>query len=53
MDAHAAVGRLYLDTEAWTRASIRNTATMGPFSSDRAVAEYAERIWHIRPLSED
>jgi starch phosphorylase len=53
LEAQERVSALYLDPEAWTRASILNTANMGVFSSDRAVAEYAERIWHIRPLSEE
>jgi starch phosphorylase len=51
--AQERVGDLYLDAEAWTRKAILNTANMGIFSSDRAVAEYAERIWHIRPLPEE
>ena len=46
------VNALYLDPEAWTRASIYNTATMGYFSSDRAVMEYARNIWGIEPLGE-
>ncbi|MBN2692669.1 MAG: glycogen/starch/alpha-glucan phosphorylase, partial [Burkholderiaceae bacterium] len=25
-------------------------AGMGPFSSDRTIAEYAEQIWHAKPL---
>jgi starch phosphorylase len=32
------------------RKVVRNIARMGPFSSDRSVREYAERIWHIRPV---
>jgi glucan phosphorylase len=26
-------------------------AGMGHFSADRAVAEYAQRIWHVRPAA--
>ena len=29
------------------QASVHNTANMGWFSSDRAVAEYAEEIWQV------
>jgi starch phosphorylase len=50
--AQDAVNALYLDPEAWTAASIRNTANMGIFSSDRAVLEYAKNIWNIEPLGE-
>ncbi len=44
------VSRLFTDSEDWTRRSILNTANMGKFSSDRAVLEYAEDIWNIKPL---
>jgi starch phosphorylase len=38
------------DARRWTRMSILNTAYAGKFSSDRAIREYCERIWNIRPV---
>jgi glycogen phosphorylase len=46
-----AVSRMFADPDQWTRRSILNTARMGKFSSDRAVMEYAEKIWHVQPLT--
>jgi glycogen phosphorylase len=39
------------DTDAWTRMSIMNTARNGKFSSDRAIAEYCDAIWNVRPVT--
>lgn len=44
------VSQAYRDRENWTRMSILNVARMGKFSSDRAIAEYCEDIWHIKPV---
>ena len=30
--------------------SLMNTANAGFFSSDRAVQEYVDRIWHLKPV---
>jgi glycogen phosphorylase len=50
--AHETVGTVYKNKESWAKKAILNTANMGKFSSDRAVLEYAEIIWHAKPLEE-
>jgi starch phosphorylase len=49
----ARVDEAYADAERWTRLSILNTARSGWFSSDRAIAEYAEHIWRVLPVEVD
>jgi starch phosphorylase len=44
------VDALYRKSEAWSRCAVLNTVSMGPFSSDRSVREYAERIWNVRSV---
>ncbi|ORZ41277.1 glycosyl transferase [Catenaria anguillulae PL171] len=39
----------YRNQNEWTKKCINATAGMGFFSSDRAVADYAKRIWHAEP----
>ena len=50
VDCQDRIAEAYLDSDAWTRMSILNTARMGFFSSDRAIEEYCQEIWHTRPV---
>ena len=45
--AQDAVDQAWLQREAWMRSSVINTMRSGFFSSDRAIADYAERIWKL------
>jgi starch phosphorylase len=51
LEAHDRAGTTFADREHWTRMSILNVARIGKFSSDRAVAEYAENIWNLQDQS--
>ncbi|HMM39402.1 MAG TPA: glycogen/starch/alpha-glucan phosphorylase [Desulfovibrio sp.] len=48
-DCQERAARAFLRKDRWTAMSIRNTAGMGRFSSDRAVMEYARDIWGVTP----
>jgi glycogen phosphorylase len=41
------------DPQEWIKKSIRTSARMGKFSSDRAIMTYAEEIWNIEPVKID
>lgn len=44
------IDRAYGDRERWNRMSLINVAKSGFFAADRAVKEYADRIWNIKPV---
>ena len=50
VDCQDQVGKAYRETANWARMSILNMARMGKFSSDRAIKEYAEAVWHAKPV---
>lgn len=47
--AQERVGQLFLDRDEWIRRSIINCASVGKFSSDRTIGEYANEIWRVKP----
>jgi starch phosphorylase len=49
VDCQAEVSEVFRDKERWTRMSILNVARSGKFSSDRAIREYCEEIWNVKP----
>jgi starch phosphorylase len=48
--AQDAVDELYQQEDAWSRKAVINSLSMGYFSSDRSIREYADRIWSVRPV---
>jgi len=45
--AEKRMAEAYTDRAAWNRMSLINVARSGIFAADRAVAEYADNIWHV------
>jgi starch phosphorylase len=46
-DTQRRVAALWREPSAWWRTSLINTASMGWFSSDRAIREYATELWDV------
>lgn len=47
---HEEIDKVYRDRERWNRMSLINIAQSGFFAADRAVEEYASRIWNLSKL---
>jgi len=43
----------FRDRDAWLKKAVVNTAMSGYFSSDRSIAEYNQKIWHLTPLDNE
>ncbi|MGH8247488.1 MAG: glycogen/starch/alpha-glucan phosphorylase, partial [Gammaproteobacteria bacterium] len=50
VDCQDEAARAYRDAERWAKMSILNVARAGRFSSDRAIREYCEDIWKVKPV---
>ena len=51
VSCHGRVDTLYRSPADWHHKALLNVAGMGVFSSDRTIREYADEIWHVRPLA--
>ena len=49
LEADQRLRELYADSDGWARKAVLNVAGSGKFSSDRTIAEYATRIWEVKP----
>jgi starch phosphorylase len=49
LQAQASVSATWADRSRWNQMALLNTARSGFFSSDRAIGEYAQRIWDVKP----
>jgi starch phosphorylase len=50
IDAHERMDALYKKPLEWAKAAINNVKSVGYFSSDRAVEEYANEVWGLLKL---
>ena len=50
MDAKLRVNHDYADRLAFGRKCLENIASGSKFSSDRTIRQYADEIWHIKPV---
>lgn len=50
IDCQDKVDKVYKNPAEWTARISNNIANMGYFSSDRTIQEYADDIWHIKPV---
>ncbi|MGP1407440.1 glycogen/starch/alpha-glucan phosphorylase [Selenomonas sp.] len=48
--AHKNMNRKYEHQAEWLKSSAINIANSGVFSSDRTIKEYADDIWHVKPV---
>ena len=47
LDAYEKMDKIYRDKELWNKKVLHCISSMGQFSSDRAIQEYVDKIWHL------
>lgn len=47
------VEKLFSTPNLWAETALHNLASMGSFSTDRSIRDYAENIWNIEPCPPD
>ncbi|MEO1734388.1 MAG: glycogen/starch/alpha-glucan family phosphorylase, partial [Pseudomonadota bacterium] len=52
-DAQRRADVAYRDPRTWAAMALRNTASMGWFSSDRTIKGYARDVWNVSPAAAD
>lgn len=50
VDKHFEMDRIYQDQKRWNQMSLMNICNAGIFSADRAIREYAEKIWKLKVI---
>jgi len=46
--AHFMMDKAYQDKKGWAKKCLLSISKMGYFSSDRAIIEYADKIWKLK-----
>lgn len=49
-DAHDKMIAAYGNRKQWNRMALMNIAGAGYFAADRSIKEYADNIWHVKPI---
>ena len=50
MEAYYKMDAIYRNKLEFARMSLVNISEAGRFAADRSIREYAENIWHIKPV---
>lgn len=53
LQTQSKIDEVFRNQEEWITKSIESVSSMGFFSSDRCIEEYAELIWNVEPLPVD
>ena len=51
LEAHRAMDKVYKNKKNWFSKTLHNIASVGFFSSDRSIEEYATKIWKLKKIN--